>query len=260
MSSKASVSRRVTVPAIRNSKGRRKLMALTAYSGAIAEAVDEWVDIVLIDDAVPMEGDAQPGAQSFALERMVRHTGAVARATERACVVADLPMPCCGASSEQALRSAARLLAAGAAAVRLAGGPETADTMAFLVSCGVPVMGHIRRESPRAGMAPHEAAAREMERAGAFGLLLDGVDEPAARRIADVVSIPVISGPACDGQMLETEDILGLGGDFVQRYAEQYADVRAVAEQVARDHAGAQAYAAASGSRGFGAARSPAAI
>ncbi|VEB44324.1 3-methyl-2-oxobutanoate hydroxymethyltransferase [Chromobacterium violaceum] len=234
-------------------------MALTAYSGAIAEAVDEWVDIVLIDDAVPMEGDAQPGAQSFALERMVRHTGAVARATERACVVADLPCPAAGvfgAGAAQRSPAAGGRRRGGQAGGRPGdGGHDGVLGLLRRAGDGAHQKGiGARRHGAARGGGAGDGAGR------AFGLLLDGVDEPAARRIADEVSIPVISGPACDGQMLETEDILGLGGDFVQRYAEQYADVRAVAEQVARDHAGAQAYAAASGSRGFGAARSPAAI
>ncbi|AXE34043.1 3-methyl-2-oxobutanoate hydroxymethyltransferase [Chromobacterium phragmitis] len=272
MSSKASVSRHVTVPSIRSSKGQRKLIAATAYGRAITEVVDEWVDIVLIDDIATMGDFGQPTLLSFTLEHMVSHARAVSRSARRACVAAGLPFSSRHKSPAQALDSALRLLEAGASAVKVEGGVEMADTVAYLVKNGVPVIAQLRRISERAQGAVAEGgvvacdrmiqAARELERAGAFCLVLEGVGGDAAGRIAAAVSIPVLAGAGSDGQILDNEDILGLGGDFVQRMARQHADMLAVVEPTPIVQTSVPVLSipvAPARARAFGRARSPAA-
>jgi 3-methyl-2-oxobutanoate hydroxymethyltransferase len=255
MGTEARENSRTTVPDIRACKGKRKIVSLTAHNRAIAEIVDEFVDIALMGDSTAMVAYGQPNTLCFTLAQTIQHSRAVVRATRRACVVADLPFASYQESPAQAFRNAGRLVAeAGVAAVKLEGNTAMATTVQFLVERGIPVMAHIGLMPQfvnamggfRAqGMDEQSAdsirrAAVAMEEAGAFCIVLEGVAEPLARELTARLSVPTIgigASPACDGQVLVIEDILGLGGDFVPRFAKRYADVHANIRDAVRQYA-----------------------
>ena len=192
---------------------------------------------------------------NVSLETMIRHGQAVARACRHACVVVDLPFGSYQESPQQAFRSAARVLQeTGCAAVKLEGGQEMAETVAFLTKRGVPVLGHI-------GLTPQSVNAlggfktqghdedsarrliedaKTMEAAGAFALVIEGVVEPLAREITGKIAVPTIgigASAACDGQILVIDDILGLFGGFQPKFVKRYAELGAAAAAAIESYA-----------------------
>ena len=172
---------------------------------------------------------------------MVAHGRAVVRGAEHACVIVDLPFGSYQESPGQAFRSAARVMAeTGCAGVKLEGGSEMAETVAFLVARGVPVFGHVglTPQSVHAlggyrtqGRSQAEAArivvdAEAIADAGAFAVVVEATVEPVAREITERIAVPTIgigASPACDGQILVTEDLLGLTGEMAPRFVKRYA-------------------------------------
>lgn len=244
----------LTPPLVRARKGAAEpLVCLTAYTAPMARALDPHADILLVGDSVGMVLYGLPSTLPVDLPTMIRHGAAVTRAAARAMVIVDMPFGSYHESPAQAFRSAARVLKkTGCAAVKLEGGAEMAETVAFLSARGVPVMGHI-------GLMPQSVAtmggykvqrdadrlltdARALEAAGAFALVLEGVAEGAARAVTDGVGVPTIgigASAACDGQILVTDDMLGLapgrGPKFVRRYAQLHEVIDAAAAQYASD-------------------------
>jgi 3-methyl-2-oxobutanoate hydroxymethyltransferase len=177
------------------------------------------------------------------------------RGSSRALIVVDLPFGSYQESREQAFRTAARIIAeTGCAAVKLEGGAEMAETVRFLVERGVPVMGHIglMPQSVNAaggfrvqGRGQHQAErvaadAAAIAEAGAFSLVIEGTVEPVARAITEAVSIPTIgigASPACDGQILVTEDVLGLFTQFKPRFVRRYAELAPLIAAAAAEYA-----------------------
>ena len=242
-------TRRLTVPQLVAMKGRQKIVSLTAYTSHMARLMDPFVDFVLIGDSTAMVGYGRTSTLDMSLEEIIAHSRAVVASTRLACVIADMPFGSYQESPQQAYRNCAQVLArTGCDAVKLEGGKALAPTVEFLVQRGIPVMAHI-------GLMPqyvnamggfkaqgmNEATARAIEddarahiAAGAFSLLLEGVAEPVARRISEFSAMPTIgigASPACDGQVLVTEDLLGLGGEQVPRFVKQYADAAALISQ-----------------------------
>lgn len=235
--------KRVTVPQIKACKGQRKIAALTAHSSVFASLMDEFLDLILIGDSTAMVAYGLPNTLSITVEQIAAHTAAVVRSTAHVCVVADMPFASYQQSPEQAFENAAYLLATGGAdAVKLEGGRVMAPTIEFLVQRGIPVLAHIglmpQHVNTMGGYKAQgmdEAAAREVhadalavEKAGAFAVVLEGVKEDVAAAITTAISIPTIgigASVACDGQILVTEDMLGLNGDKVPRFVKRYADL-----------------------------------
>jgi 3-methyl-2-oxobutanoate hydroxymethyltransferase len=186
---------------------------------------------------------------------MIAHGAAVVRGSERACIVVDMPFSTYEASPEDAYQAAARVLAeTGCAAVKLEGGVSMAPTIAFLTARGIPVLAHIGltpqsvnafggfrvqgRGDERA--AAVRADAQAVEEAGAFGIVIEGVPEPLARAITEETHIPTIgigASPACDGQVLVTEDMIGMFGSFTPKFAKRYAELGDQLGTVAADYA-----------------------
>lgn len=234
---------RITVPQLMAYKGQRKIASLTAYSAPFARILDEVLDMILIGDSTAMVGYALPDTLSITVEQMAAHAAAVVRSTERACIVVDMPFGSYQESPQQAFANAARMLASsGAAAVKMEGGVALAETTRFLVERGVPVLAHVGLMPQYVntmggfkaqGMSDESAErifqdALAHEKAGAFAVVLEGVAEALGRRITEALSIPTIgigASPDCDGQILVTEDILGLSGDRIPKFARQFADV-----------------------------------
>ncbi|NYT37515.1 3-methyl-2-oxobutanoate hydroxymethyltransferase [Allopusillimonas soli] len=248
-------AQRISVPQLMASKGGRKLAALTSYSAPFARLLDDALDMILIGDSTAMVGYGMPDTLSITVEQMAAHAAAVVRATEHACVMVDMPFGSFQESPAQAFVNAARLLAvSGASGVKLEGGVAMADTTRFLVERGIPVLAHVGLMPQyvntmggfKAQGMTQEAAERIVrdaqahEAAGAWGVVLEGIAEPLGRRITETLRIPTIgigASPACDGQILVTEDILGLSGGRIPKFAKQFADVGAVIREAVRQYA-----------------------
>ena len=237
---------RVTVTAVRAMKARgERVVMLTAYDTPTARLLDAaGVDVILVGDSLAMVALGYETTLPVTLEEMLHHTRAVARGAARALAVGDLPFLSYQVSREEALRSAGRMLKEGnAQAVKLEGGVEVAGTVAALVEAGIPVMGHIgltpqavhRMGGYKVQGRTAEAAARllkdavALERAGAFSLVLEGLPWQVAGAVTEAVGIPTIgigAGPRCDGQVLVTNDLLGLFDEFTPKFVKRYANLR----------------------------------
>jgi len=237
---------RVTVTAVRAMKARgERVVMLTAYDTPTARLLDAaGGDVILVGDSLAMVALGYETTLPVTLEEMLHHTRAVARGAARALVVGDLPFLSYQVSREEALRSAGRMLKEGnAQAVKLEGGLEVAGTVAALVEAGIPVMGHIgltpqavhRMGGYKVQGRTAEAAARllkdavALERAGAFSLVLEGLPWQVAGAVTEAVGIPTIgigAGPRCDGQVLVTNDLLGLFDEFTPKFVKRYANLR----------------------------------
>lgn len=232
-------------------KGGVPIVCLTAYTTPVARIVDPHCDVVLVGDSVGMVLHGLPSTLGVTMEMMVLHGRAVARGLSRALMVIDMPFGSYEEGPAQAMRNAARLMAeTGAAAVKLEGGRHMAETIAFLVARGVPVMGHVGltpqsvntlggyRVQGRAGDAERvRADARAVAGAGAFAVVLEKVPEALAAAITAEVAIPTIgigASAACDGQVLVVDDMLGLFTDFRPKFVRRYGELgRAASEAVA---------------------------
>ncbi len=248
--------KRLTVPAIRDRKGQEPLVMLTAYTVRMAQLLDPHCDLLLVGDSLGQVIYGFPSTLQVTLDMMCAHGAAVVRGSFHSLVIIDMPFGTYEASAEQAFASASRVLSeTGAAGVKLEGGEEMAPTIAFLTARGIPVMAHIgltpqsvnalggygARGRSNAEHAQIVADARAVAEAGAFAVVAEGVIEPLARTITAEVSIPVIGIGAsadCDGQVLVSEDMLGLferTPRFVKRYGDMATHISEAVEAYAKD-------------------------
>jgi 3-methyl-2-oxobutanoate hydroxymethyltransferase len=255
--------KRITTPQIRAMKGATPVVCLTAYTSLTAVLLDEHVDLLLVGDSLGMVLYGMESTVGVTLEMMIAHGQAVMRGSKRACVIVDLPFASYQESKEQAFRNAARVMKeVGCAGVKLEGGVEMAETIRFLAERGIPVFGHIgllpqsvntaggfrslgREEKEFADIVED---AHAVAGAGAFATVIEGTVEPLARRITAEIPIPTIgigASPACDGQILVLEDLVGLFSDFKPKFVKRYAELGQSIE------ASAKAYAAEVRARTF---------
>ncbi len=250
--------KRLTVPAIRARKAdgvtREPLVMLTAYTARTAQLLDPHCDMLLIGDSLGQVIYGLPSTLGVTLEMMCAHGAAVVRGSYHSVVVVDMPFGSYEASPAQAFASAAQIMAeTGCAAVKLEGGQSMAGTIAFLSARGIPVMAHIGL-TPQAvnqlggygarGRTQEEHArimadGKAVEDAGAFAVVVEGVVEPIAVALTQALEIPTIgigASATCDGQVLVTEDMLGMF-DRVPRFVKRYADIGAVIGGAAADYA-----------------------
>jgi len=229
-------------------------VCLTAYTAPMAELLDEVCDILLVGDSVGMVVHGLPNTVGVTLEMMILHAQAVMRTSHRALVVVDMPFGSYEGGREAAWANAARILKeTGAQAVKVESGPDVAETIAYLTRRGIPVVGHVglRPQSVlteggfRAkGRHAEEhacvvAEAQATAQAGAFCIVVEGVAEAVAREITQAVSVPTIgigASAGCDGQILVTEDMLGLF-DWTPKFVRRYADLRADIARAVRAYA-----------------------
>ncbi len=234
---------RVSVPEIRARKGGVPLVCLTAYTTPIARLLDPYVDLLLVGDSLGMVVYGLETTVAVTPEMMIAHGQAVMRGAKRACVIVDLPFASYQESPRQAFRTAARILAeTGCTGVKLEGGAEMAETVHFLTQRGIPVMGHVgllpqmvnREGRFRAtGRSAEEARqivddTRAIAEAGAFSIVIEGTMEAVAREATAASSVPTIGiggSPACDGQILVSDDLFGLFSDFKPKFVKRYAEI-----------------------------------
>lgn len=237
----------LTVPNIAARKGKTPLVCLTAYSAPQAALADPHCDIVLVGDSVAMVVHGLPSTIGATLEMMILHGAAVRRGLHRALMVVDMPFGSYEESPEQAFRNAARVMTeTGCTAVKLEGGARMAATIEFLANRGIPVMAHIgltpqsintfggHRLQGKAADADRVAKdAKHVADAGAFSVVLEKIPEPLARRITTSIAIPTIgigASPACDGQILVIDDVLGTFTGFFPKFVKRYAELGPKAE------------------------------
>ena len=243
----------VTVRTIRNRKGGPPLVCLTAYGANIARLLDPHVDLLLVGDSLGFVLYSQDTTLGVTLEQMIVHGAAVRRGVRRACVIVDLPFGTYQESPQQAFRNAARVMAeTGCGGVKVEGGREMAETIAFLTTRGIPVLGHVglmpqlvntlggfrTQGEDEAGAAAILADAQAVAEAGAFAAVVEGIPEALAQQITAGIPIPTIgigASSACDGQILVTDEMLGLAGDWASGFAKRYAELgNAVQDAAAR--------------------------
>jgi 3-methyl-2-oxobutanoate hydroxymethyltransferase len=237
--------KRLMAPQITAKKGVEPVVSLTAYHAHTAAIADKYCDFLLVGDSLGMVMHGYETTVPVPLDLMIMHGRAVVRGSRRALVVIDMPFGTYEESPAVAFRNAARVMKeTDCGAVKLEGGRRMAETIRFLVDRGVPVMGHIgltpqsinviggfkAQGRNHSDWAPIEEDARVVTEAGAFAMVLEAMAEPLAARITAAVSIPTIgigASPACDGQILVMEDMLGLS-TRVPKFVKEFGRVGAV--------------------------------
>ena len=250
--------KRLTVPRIRarkqDGKTEEPLVMLTAYTARQAQLLDAHCDLLLVGDSLGQVIYGLPSTIPVTLRMMADHSAAVVRGSYHSVVVVDMPFGSYESSPQQAFESASFLLKeSGAAAVKLEGGAAMASTVEFLNSRGIPVMGHVGL-TPQAvnvlggymarGRSDAEADkivsdAKALDEAGAFSIVIEGVVEPIAIAATQAVSCPTIgigASAQCDGQVLVTEDMLGMF-ERVPRFVKRYEDMAGMISRTAETYA-----------------------
>jgi 3-methyl-2-oxobutanoate hydroxymethyltransferase len=248
--------KRLTAPDIRARKGGEPIVMLTSYHAHTARILDPHCDVILVGDSLGMVMHGLETTIPVTLDMMILQGHAVMRGSKRALVVVDLPFGSYETSREQAFTTAARVLKeTGCGAVKLEGGERMAETIRFLAERGVPVMAHVgltpqsvnalggfrAQGRDRADWAPIEADGRAVAEAGAFSVVLEAIAEPLAAKITRDIAIPTIgigASPACDGQVLVLEDMLGLSPwvpKFVKRYTSLGSSIEAAVSAYASE-------------------------
>ncbi|QLF70814.1 3-methyl-2-oxobutanoate hydroxymethyltransferase [Peteryoungia desertarenae] len=247
--------KRLTPADITALKGNRPVVSLTAYTTPMARLFDEHCDLLLVGDSLGMVLYGLDTTVGVTMEMMIAHGQAVMRGVKRACVIVDMPFGSYQESKEQAFRNAARIMKeTGCDGVKLEGGAEMAETVAFLVARGVPVFGHVglmpQQVNTSGGYRSkgHSDAEQDkirrdavaIDEAGAFAMVIEGTVEPLAREITGTVrsaTIGIGASPACDGQILVSDDMLGLFNDFKPRFVKHFAELAQVISKAAEDYA-----------------------
>ncbi|QYX57426.1 3-methyl-2-oxobutanoate hydroxymethyltransferase [Roseovarius sp. SCSIO 43702] len=227
---------------IRAMKGGTPIVSLTAYTTPMAQMMDAHCDLVLVGDSVGMVLHGLTSTLGVTMEMMILHGQAVARGLSRAMMVVDMPFGSYEESPEQAFRNAARIMReTGAGAVKLEGGTHMAETIAFLVARGVPVMAHVgltpqsintlggyKVQGRDAAAEKLMADARAVAGAGAFSVVLEKVPAVLADRITAEIDIPTIgigASAGCDGQILVVDDMLGLFTAFKPKFVKRFGNL-----------------------------------
>ena len=250
------IVRRMTAPQITARKGGDPIVCLTAYDAPTAALVDEYCDLILVGDSLGMVVHGLPSTVGVTLDMMILHGQAVMRTAHRSLVVVDLPFGSYEDSVETAFKSASRvMMETGCQAVKIESGSYAAETIAYLVERGIPVMSHVglRPQSMnvlggfRARGRRKEIADEIIENAkaaadaGSFAVVVEGVSEVLANRVTEAVDIPTIgigASAQCDGQILVTPDMLGQFErvpKFVKKYGNQLEITRDAISQYAND-------------------------
>ncbi|MCA0274708.1 MAG: 3-methyl-2-oxobutanoate hydroxymethyltransferase [Proteobacteria bacterium] len=235
---------RITPAELMARKGGQPIVCLTAYTYPIARLLDPHVDLLLVGDSVAMVLHGHANTLGATMDMMIAHGQAVMRGASRACIVVDMPAGSYEDSVETAVASARRIVQeTGCDAVKLEGGVAMAPQIAAIVAAGIPVMGHIgllpqsvEKEGGYKIKGRSEANAealyvdaKAVEAAGAFSTVIEGTIEPVAAEITRRIAIPTIgigASAACDGQVLVTDDAIGLTVDRVPKFVKEYAHLR----------------------------------
>jgi 3-methyl-2-oxobutanoate hydroxymethyltransferase len=247
-------TRRLTAPEITARKGKDPIVSLTAYHAHTAAIADKYVDFLLVGDSLGMVMHGFESTLPVPLDLMILHGRAVMRGAKHALVVVDMPFGSYEESPAQAFRNAAMVMKeTQCGAIKLEGGKRMAETIRFLTERGIPVMAHIgltpqsinilggfkTQGRTKEQWAIIEQDAQAVTEAGAFAVVLEAIAEPLAAKITASIPIPTIgigASPACDGQILVMEDMLGLS-PRVPKFVKEFGKVGAAIEGAIRMYA-----------------------
>lgn len=241
----------VTVPGLQRMKrAQERIVSVTAYDFSFARLLDKaGVDLLLVGDSLGMVIQGHSTTLPVTLEQMIYHTAAVVRGTRRAMVICDMPFGVCHGGGVAVMDAAVRVLKeTGCQGVKLEGGVRMAETIHFLSTHQIPVLGHVgltpqsvhafggfkvqgRGEDAERILADAVAVAE----AGAFAVVLEGIPTPLAQQITERLEIPTIgigAGRQCDGQVLVLHDILGLYEEVMPRFVKRYLPENTIAQAV----------------------------
>lgn len=252
--SKATNTKRITLADLRARKGADPIVCLTAYTTSISRLIDDHVDLMLVGDSLGMVLYGMDSTLGVTVDMMIAHGQGVMRGSDKACVIVDMPFGSYEESPEVAFRNCSRVMAeTRCSGVKLEGGVEMAPTIEFLVKRGIPVVAHV-------GLTPQsvhafggfksqgrtdEAAERIVEdakavaAAGASAVVVEGVIEALGVRITEEVDIPTIgigASAQCDGQILVTEDLIGLFAEFKPKFVKRYAQMDEMITTAVKDY------------------------
>jgi 3-methyl-2-oxobutanoate hydroxymethyltransferase len=244
---------RKSIQHIQAKRGSEKITCLTAYTAPIARLLDKYVDILLVGDSLGMVLYDYKNTLPVTLDQMIEHTKAVMRSTSESCIIMDLPFGTYEESKEMALSNSLRSIKeTNCSGVKLEGGTLIRETVKYITDRGVPVMGHI-------GLQPQSVIvdggykikgrdkfewkkyiddAIALENAGAFSVVLEGMAEPLAEEITNSINIPTIgigASAKCDGQVLVTEDMLGLS-NISPKFVKEYLNLRVPIEKAIKEY------------------------
>ncbi|MEL6252893.1 MAG: 3-methyl-2-oxobutanoate hydroxymethyltransferase [Bacteroidota bacterium] len=237
--------KRVTTHVLRAMKERgEKISMLTSYDFSMTRIVDEaGIDVILVGDSASNVIHGHETTLPITLDQMIDHACAVVKGANRALVVVDLPFGHYQGDSRAALKSAIRIMKeSGAHAIKMEGGEFIVDSVKRIVSAGIPVMGHlglmpqsIYKYGTYTVRAKEEDEAKQLlsdakslQKAGAFGVVLEKIPRDLARQVSAKLKVPTIgigAGPNCDGQVLVLHDMLGINKEFSPRFLRRYANL-----------------------------------
>ncbi|MCX5667948.1 MAG: 3-methyl-2-oxobutanoate hydroxymethyltransferase [Candidatus Omnitrophica bacterium] len=240
--------KKITITDLQNKKrDGKKITMLTAYDYPMARLVDDaGIDVILVGDSLGMVVLGLDSTVPVTMDMMIHHAMAARRGTKYAFLIGDMPFMSYQISKEEAIRNAGRFMKeAGCDAVKLEGGEEVLEATMAIINAGIPVLGHLGltpqtvsklggfkvqgKDAEGANKILEQAYA--LERAGCFAIVLECVPDRVAKLITKKLSIPTIgigAGPDCDGQVLVTNDMVGLFDRFVPKFVKQYVKLSAV--------------------------------
>ncbi|MEG1574109.1 MAG: 3-methyl-2-oxobutanoate hydroxymethyltransferase [Bacteroidales bacterium] len=256
MSSYTEDIRKVTTHRLIEMKARgEKISMLTAYDYSMAKLIDEAVmDVILVGDSASNVMAGNITTLPMTLDQMIYHGQSVVRAVKRALVVVDMPFGTYQGNSKEALYSAVRIMKeTGADCVKMEGGEEIKESIARILSAGIPIMGHlgltpqsINKFGTYAVRAQEEAEAQKLikdahllEELGCFGIVLEKIPASLATRVSTELTIPTIgigAGGGTDGQVLVMHDMLGINKGFSPRFLRRYADLGTIITEAVRNY------------------------
>lgn len=240
------MNKKFTVASFKQAKEKgEKITMLTAYDYSMAKLVDEaGVDSILVGDSLGMVVLGYESTLEVTVGDIIHHCKAVSRGAKKALIVGDMPFLSYHINIEDSVRNAGRIIQEGNAhAVKLEGGVEIADIVKAITKAQIPVMGHLGLTPQSVNMfggfkvqGKSEEQARKiiddaiaLEEAGAFAIVLEAIPEKLAKIVSEKVGIPTIgigAGRYCDGQVLVTQDMLGMFSDFTPKFAKKYINLR----------------------------------
>lgn len=247
-------AKRMTAPGITARKGGDPIVCLTAYDAPTAAILDDYCDLILVGDSVGMVVHGLTTTVGVTLDMMILHGQAVMRGAQKALVVVDLPFGSYEDSPKTAFKNASRvLMETGCQAVKIESGSYAAETIAYLVERGIPVMSHVglrpqsmhvlggfrargRRKSVENEIIENAKAAAN---AGSFAVVVEGVSKEIADKVTAAVSVPTIgigASAGCDGQILVTPDMLGLF-HRVPKFVKKFGDMKGMTEEAVKAYA-----------------------
>ena len=225
-------------------KAGEKISMLTAYDFSMAKIIDAaGIDVILVGDSASNVMAGNVTTLPITLDEMIYHATSVVKAVERALIVVDMPFGSYQGSSQEALRSAIRIMKeSGAHSVKMEGGTEIIESINRVLSAGVPVMGHLgltpqsiykfgtytvrAKEEEEANKLIEDAVT--LEKSGCYAIVLEKVPSELTKKVSEKLNIPIIgigAGPHADGQVLVMHDMLGINKEFNPRFLRRYADL-----------------------------------